>query len=42
MKTFEIYWSDLNEKAKEELVELYHENIELSPLAIFEIEDEEE
>lgn len=41
MKTFEIYWEDLTTKAKERLKDLYHENIDLSPLAIIDIEDEE-
>jgi hypothetical protein len=40
MKSFEIYWSDLSEEAQERLKELYHDNIELSPLAIVDIEEE--
>tara|TARA_R110002072_G_scaffold302796_1_gene488815 strand:- start:6744 stop:6881 length:138 start_codon:yes stop_codon:yes gene_type:complete len=39
MKQFEIYWSDLTEEAKKRLQDLNHENIELSPLAIIEIEN---
>ena len=40
MKQFEIYWEDLNEEAQERLKEIYHENIDLSPLAIIDLEDE--
>lgn len=42
MKSFEIYWNDLNEEAKERMKDLYHENIDLSPLAIIDIEEEDE
>jgi len=42
MKTFEIYWSDLNEDAKENLSELYHENIELTPIASIDLEEDED
>ena len=42
MKTFEIYWKDLSDEAKERLADLYHENIDLSPLAIIEVEETEE
>jgi hypothetical protein len=41
-KQYEIYWDDLTEEAQLRLKELYHENIELSPLAIIDIESEEE
>ncbi len=41
-KQYEIYWDDLTEEAQLRLKELYHENIELSPLAIIHIESEEE
>jgi hypothetical protein len=41
MATFEIYWNDLNDKAKERLNELYHDNIDLSPIAVIVIEDED-
>jgi len=37
MTSYEIYWSDLNKEAKDRLRDLYHENIELSPLAIVEV-----
>lgn len=37
MKSFEIYWSDLTDDARKRLKELYHENVELSPLAIVDI-----
>jgi hypothetical protein len=36
---FEIYWSDLTDEAKERLQIIYHENIELSPIAIIDIEN---
>jgi len=42
MKSFEIFWSDLNEEAQERMREIYHENIDLSPIAILDIEDNEE
>ena len=41
MNSYEIYWDDLTEDAQERLAELYHDNIELSPLAIVDIEEEE-
>lgn len=41
MKSYEIYWDDLNEDAKERLKNIYHENIDLSPLAIIDIEENE-
>ena len=40
MKSFEIYWEDLNEEAKTRLKDLYHDNIDLSPLAIIDVEEE--
>jgi hypothetical protein len=41
MKSYEIYWDDLNEEAQERLKEIYHDNIGLSPLAVIDIEDDE-
>ena len=41
MKHFEIYWLDLNKEAQERMKDLYHENIDTSPLAIIDIEEEE-
>lgn len=39
----EIYWDDLNASAKKRLKkDLYHENIDLSPIAIIDIEEEDE
>jgi len=38
MKQFEICWSDLNDNAKERLKFMWHENIELSPITIINIE----
>jgi hypothetical protein len=40
MESYEIYWSDLTPAAKKRLKELYHDNIELTPLAIIDIERE--
>jgi len=40
MEEYEIYWNDLNDEAQERLKELWHENIDLSPLAIVNIEEE--
>ena len=42
MKTYEIYWNDLTNEARRRLDDLYHENIDLTPLAIIEIEEETE
>lgn len=42
MKSFEIYWSDLTYEAQKRLKELYHENIELTPIAIVDIENTED
>ena len=42
-KTIEIYWTDLNASAKKRLKkDLYHENIDISPIAVIEIEEEYE
>ena len=41
LKSYEIYWEDLNNDAQERLKDLYHENIDLSPLAIIDIEEDE-
>jgi hypothetical protein len=38
MAQFEIYWSDLTNEAKDRLSELKHDNIELTPLAVIEVE----
>lgn len=40
MKTYEIYWSDLTPEAMKRLKDLHHDNIELSPLAIIDIEED--
>jgi hypothetical protein len=40
MNSYEIYWSDLTPEAKERLHKLYHDNIDLLPLAIVDIEEE--
>ena len=50
MVSFEIYFSDLNEKAQRELMELVHIkdpsemnwDIDMSPLAIYETDDDED
>lgn len=39
MTSYEIYWSDLNEDAQQRLAEMYHDNIDISPLAIIDFED---
>lgn len=41
-RMFEIYWDDLTDEAKDRMNELWHENIDLSPIAIVDIEDPEE
>lgn len=41
MKSFEIYWHDLTEDAQERLKDLYHDNIDISPLAFIDVEDDE-
>ncbi|HNP66293.1 MAG TPA: hypothetical protein PKH16_00175 [Aequorivita sp.] len=41
-RQYEIYWDDLTDEAQSRLKGLYHVNIELCPLAIIDIEDEEE
>jgi len=38
-KTYEIYWHDLNEEAQEKLKELFHENVDISPIAVVEVEE---
>jgi len=38
MTTYEIYWSDLTEEARKRLSHLYHDNINISPIAIIEVE----
>lgn len=40
MESYEIYWSDLTDEAKEKLKKLYHDNIDMSPIAIIDIEDD--
>lgn len=39
MRTYEIYWGDLNEEARERLAVLYHENIVDTPIAYIDIEE---
>ena len=41
MQSYEIYWDDLTQEAKERLMPMYHENIDLVPIAVVDIEDEE-
>jgi hypothetical protein len=38
---FEIYWDDLTLEAQERLKAIYHENIDLLPLATIEVEEKE-
>ena len=40
METFEIYLDDLTPQAQKRLKPLYHDNIDLSPLAIVDIESQ--
>lgn len=40
MKSYEIYWEDLTPKAQKRLKALFHDNVELSPLAVVDIESE--
>ena len=40
MKSYKIYWKDLSKEAKERLKEMYHENIDLTPLAVIDIEED--
>ena len=35
---YEIFWNDLTDVAKERLKDLWHENVDLNPLAIIELE----
>jgi len=42
MDSYEIYWDDLTPKAQVRLKALLHENIDLSPLAIIDIESEDQ
>jgi hypothetical protein len=42
MGTYEIFWDDLTEDAQERLKDLWHDNVEFSPLAIIEVEEEED
>lgn len=42
MANYEIFWSDLTEEAKDRLIDIFHENIVLSPIAIIEIDDKYE
>ncbi len=39
--TYEINWDDLTEEAKERLAGMYHDNIDMSPIAYVEIEEED-
>lgn len=39
MTLYEIHWNDLTEEAKVKLKGLYHDNVELTPLTIIEVED---
>lgn len=41
MDNYEIYWDDLTPEAQERLKGMNHENIDLSPIAIIEIEADE-
>lgn len=38
MNSYEIYWHDLNEEAQVRLNDLYHDNVDVTPLAIVNLE----
>lgn len=38
MNSYEIYWYDLNDKAQDRLKDLYHDNVDITPLAIVNLE----
>jgi hypothetical protein len=40
MTTYSIFWNDLTDTAKERLSVLYHENIDVGPIATIDIEDD--
>lgn len=40
MNSYEIYWNDLTPEAQAKFARLYHDNIDLAPLAIIDIEEE--
>ena len=40
MTTYSIYWEDLNKEAQKKYKELWHENVDLCPIAIVDIKDE--
>lgn len=42
LKTYNIFWNDLNDDAKRKFKDLYHENININPIAIIDIEKENE
>ena len=42
MNNYEIYWNDLSDEAKARLKPIYHSNINLTPLAIVEREENSE
>lgn len=42
MRSLEIYWNDLTDEAKERLHLLNHENVDMSPIAIIDIEVEDD
>ena len=42
MEQYEVLWDDLTEEAQKRLRDLYHENIDTSPLAIIDIQESED
>ena len=42
VKEYPIYWEDLTVSAKERLNDLYHENIDNTPIAIVALEETDE
>ncbi len=41
MKSIEIWWEDLTIEAQERLIDLYHDNIDIVPVAIIDIEEDD-
>jgi hypothetical protein len=42
MRSLKIYWNDLTDEAKKRLHLIDHENVDMSPIAVVDIEDLEE
>ena len=42
MESYEIYWDDLTPEAQERLQGIHHGNIDLTPIAIVDVDDDED